>query len=195
MSAVEDRKLVEELLPFWVNGTLAEDEAAFVESEVARDAGLASDAGILNRLREQIKSDELANSPGEFGLARLMRDVELEGKSSAANSRFAPAIWGALAASVVAVAFVMSGLFDSNDPTFEQASGDIAGGSVSVIFQPELAAEDLSLAIYDLGLVIVDGPSALGVYQLAPIEAVDLVQVSADLNRRSDLFEYVEIVE
>lgn len=196
MSAVEDRKEIEELLPFFVNGTLQPDERARVETALAEDQDHSADAVWLEALRAQVQVDLPANSPGEFGLARLMRDVDREAAQTIpVQRRFAPALWGALAASVVAVAFVMSGILGVGEPTFEQASGAQVDEGISVIFQPGLDVESLSVAVHDLGLVIVDGPSAMGVYRVAPIEGEDLATLAEALQARADLFEFVESLE
>ena len=196
MSASAERNEIEELLPFYVNGTLSKPERDLVEEALADDDRLEADKAWVSALRNEVRADSEIRSPGAFGLARLMRDVEKVSPAVAATrSRPSPVLWGALAASVVAVAFVLSGILGVDAPGYEQASGAPVGESVGVIFNSDVDAGTLSAAVYDLGLVVVDGPSALGVYQVAPVEGGDLASLAEMLASRHELFEYVETVD
>ena len=77
------RRDIEELLPFLANGTLQGAERAEVEASVAADPALAQELEALKRVRQQMQSEAFETSPGELGLARLLRDVEREGQTLA----------------------------------------------------------------------------------------------------------------
>ncbi|MEC8196124.1 MAG: hypothetical protein VX228_07375, partial [Pseudomonadota bacterium] len=74
------RDEISALLPFLANDTLEGAERAEVEAAVAADAALQAELTALQAIRQQMQADqEAAYSPGEVGLARLMRLVEAEG--------------------------------------------------------------------------------------------------------------------
>ena len=69
---------IEALLPFLANGTLDGDELQEVTAAVAADPQLAFQLAALRGIRDTMQSEGVGSSPGEFGLARLMRDVRSE---------------------------------------------------------------------------------------------------------------------
>ena len=71
------RDLVELDLAFHVNGTLEAEARAEVEALLAEDARLRSEAEALAVIRAEMQAEGI-RSPGEFGLARLLRDVARE---------------------------------------------------------------------------------------------------------------------
>lgn len=157
-----------ELLPFWVNGTLSGPEQARVAAALERSAPLRDEAAALAALRARMKTVPLAQGPGALGLARLMRAIEAE--APAAAVRRWPGM-GVLAASV-ALAAVLSGavtfavMRGDEAVVYEQASGDDPAALV-VTFRPDATEAAISALLREKGLVIVDGPSALGLYRLA----------------------------
>lgn len=72
------REELELLLPFHANGTLEGEELAALEAALAEDSDLAAELELLRTIRSGMQADDEIRSPGEFGLARLMRDVERE---------------------------------------------------------------------------------------------------------------------
>jgi hypothetical protein len=63
------------LVPFHVNGTLSPDEAAAVQAWLDADDMALSDVEALAAIRAAMQAD-LVCSPGEFGLDRLLREVD-----------------------------------------------------------------------------------------------------------------------
>jgi anti-sigma factor RsiW len=161
------REDIEALLPFYANGTLSEAERAEVEAVLADDPTLEIELSALRAMREHLQSEE-PRSPGEFGLARLMRDVDREGRAGPETpTRRVPAWFWQAAAALALVALLAQSLFmyDSGAPGY-QLAGD-ADGAVVVAFDPDATEAAIRALLNELGLEIVGGPSALGLYQVA----------------------------
>jgi anti-sigma factor RsiW len=172
-------------LPFHVNGTLSEDEAREVEAWLAQDDAARAEAEGLAAIRAGMQAEDV-RSPGEFGFARLMREVGREaaapvpasGVSSvaapaAANSARRPWLWQAVAAVAVA-ALVGQVLIDrpgAPGAGFELAgappAAEVAGPALVVAFAPGATEAEIRALLLDAGSEIVAGPSALGLYRLA----------------------------
>lgn len=161
---------IRELLPFWVNGTLTEEERAKVAAALAGSVELRADLAGIEALHRQMKAAPLPQGPGELGLARLMRVVDAEPRQSAPPHRQGG---GRLAASV-AVAAVLSSVLtltltrdrSGEGAVYEQASGEDLAATVTVTFRPEATEAAISALLRAKGLVIVDGPSAIGLYRI-----------------------------
>ena len=185
------RAEIEALLPFLANETLQGEERQTVEQAVAEDPDLQAELDALRAIRATMQAEETF-SPGEVGLARLMRDVEISAPA-AANTNARPRIWQIAAAVLLAVVLAQGAfMMRSTDPGgFELAGGDAA---LTVAFQPATTEADLRQLLLDAGVEIVAGPSALGLYQLALIEGVTLDEARAAL-QSSSLIESLELPE
>ena len=191
------REQVELDLAFLVNGTLEADARAEVEALLAEDARLRSEAAALAAIREEMQAEDI-RSPGEFGLARLLRDVGREGAGpvTVKAPEQAPArgwVWK-VAAAVALVALVgqtllMQGL--TGETGYELASAAQPGALV-VSFAPAAQEEAIRSLLVGADLEIVGGPSALGLYRLDVIEGGDLAQATEALRAAADIVESVE---
>lgn len=176
------RDEIELLLPFQVNGTLTGQEAAEVEAWLARDADLAEEAEALAAIRADMQA-EAVQGPGEFGLARLMRDVardEAVGTNPPplAQARHRPWLWQAVAA-VAMTAFLgqyivtwqqsqsARGFTMASGPTSVLPARAAAAPMLTVAFAPSATEGEIRALLLSLGLEIVSGPSALGLYRVA----------------------------
>ncbi|MBF9036438.1 hypothetical protein HKCCE2091_19545 [Rhodobacterales bacterium HKCCE2091] len=177
------RTEIEELLPFLANDTLDGPERAEVEAAVASDAALAAELAALKAIRTRMQAEEAEASPGELGLARLMRDIDRESAETGPVAATPPAnvvpisrlrIWQVAAAVVLALALGQALLVPGADQTqggdFGLASGDGPDAAFRVIFAPGVTEAEMRGIILDAGLEIVGGPSALGFYDLAPLD-------------------------
>lgn len=189
--STETRQDIEALLPFYVNGTLDQDERARVDAALADDTSLAAQARALSALRDQMKAEDIDYSPGDFGLARLTREIDAE-TVQPAQSRAGFLGGFALAAALALAAFLsVTRLMTPPEPVYEQASGDAA--ALSVIFQPDVTQEQMTELMLELGLVIVDGPSALGIYRVAPLDERDLTALASSLRAADDVIDRVDV--
>ena len=166
----EDLRL---LLPFLANGSLAGDDRAALERALADDPALSAELETLKRLREAVRDTGEDFSPGAFGLARLNRalDAQSAPARSPANapSRIAPVAAAAAILAIVAVTGIV--VLQDRELDYIQASGEFGapayGETLTVAFRPSAAQSDVSALLSDLGLTIVDGPSAIGLYRVA----------------------------
>jgi len=169
-----DREEIEALLPFYANGTLSDPERAAVEAALAEDPALELELAALRAMRDTLQA-EAPRSPGEFGLARLMRDVEREAQPARPRSHF----WQ-IAAAVALAAFLGQSLYllGQRDAGYELAGE--ARDTISVAFAPAASEAEMRALLQSLGLEIVGGPSALGLYDVAaPGRAVSAQDVEA----------------
>lgn len=178
-------------LPFHVNGTLSPQEAAEIEAWLAQDDDARAEAEALAAIRADMQAEDI-RSPGEFGLARLMRDVGREQAAVAAAPAPAPVlrrplVWQAVAAVALAAflgqtwvaqqrgAELRYGLTNGVDATarFGLAGGGeapVAAPSAPVLvvaFVPTATEAEIRDLLLNAGVEIVAGPSALGLYRLA----------------------------
>jgi hypothetical protein len=184
------------LLPFWVNGTLTSDEAAAVEAAVAADPALAKEVVFLQAVRSQMQTIQPGYSPGEIGLARLKRAITAQ--PDAAPARRDVPLRIVVAATVVAamVGFAANETLRGPQPAeYVQASGGADVPALVVAFQGNATSQAISDFLLAKGLVILDGPSAIGLYRIAPTDAVDLAGLAEQLQARSDLFDVVDLAE
>ena len=177
---------IQTLLPFLANDTLTGDERADVEAEVAKDADLQAELAALRAIRDTMQAED-HESPGEFGLARLMRDAEGAAQAPvAANSPSRPILWQIAAAILLAVvlgqAFITS---RSGEPGFELAGGDAA---FEITLEADATEAEIRALLLDAGVEIVSGPTEMGAYQLAPLGGVSEADAAATL-AASDLIE------
>ncbi len=183
MSGEDDRQNIEELLPFYLNGTLDADERQLVEDALAQDEVLRDELSFLEAIRDDVRSRDTAASPGEFGLARLMRDIEREGAQTAPQRSN---VWK-IAASVAIALFAAQSLYvvTQSGPDFELAGGgsESLDGTILIVGFSETATEgDIRNLLLDLGLEIVGGPSAIGLYSIIVPEGVSVADTETALS-------------
>lgn len=183
---------IETLLPFHANGTLEGAERAAVEQALETDADLRADLAALRAIRDTMQAEE-AQSPGDLGLARLMRDIEAESRTdmapTAANDNVVPIarlrLWQAAAVMVLALGL---GLNMVRGPDMPDAGGDMARDAApaaqegfslasgteadfTVIFAPDATEAAIRALLLEAGVEIVNGPSALGLYGLGLLDS------------------------
>ena len=170
----------QQLLPWFVNGTLEADEAAMVEAHLAECAGCRADLTAEQALAREVAAlpldvehawstlnDRINAAPPPRRLAEpvpfLRRKVAIGW-----------ALGGPLAAAA-AVAFAVVIVPGAPSPAGEtyRALGSAptaAPGNALVMFRPDARDSDLRAALTKAGARIVDGPTASGAYvvRIAP---------------------------
>jgi len=185
---------IEALLPFYANGTLEGADRAAVEAALETDAELRADLAALQAIRQTMQAEEVA-SPGDFGLARLMRDVEAEtpvtAPPAAANDDVVPVtrlrLWQTAAAVILAVGLGVNLLPGPGDapetgrsiatdeaPTTEEGFSLASGGApdFTIAFAPDAREAEIRALLLQAGVEITQGPSALGLYGLSLLDSV-----------------------
>ncbi|SFR33027.1 hypothetical protein SAMN04488005_0420 [Yoonia tamlensis] len=180
------------LLPFLANGTLEGEELAQVQAAVDQDPALAAELAALENMRATMQADDTAYSPGELGLARLMRDIDApHQQSTAPRAR----IWQIAAAILLAVAVGQTVLLTQTDPSGQgyELAGD-TGAQFTITVHPDTAESDLRALLLAAEVEIVSGPSALGLYGLALLEGADAQAARARLQAASGIIASLDAV-
>ena len=185
---------LDQLLPWYVNGTLSDDERARVETYLAASAGAREEVELLRRLRDHVKESQPAQSPGELGLKRLQREIAAERKPASTPAQAAPAGgspgWWRPAAIAAALVIAIQGalLFQTwqGGGVVDIAGSGQAGGGIAVIeatFAPEATEAQIRAALQAIDGRLIDGPGALGVYriQLIGVDGADEEAIRAAL--------------
>lgn len=184
----EGRREVEELLPFYVNGSLGSAERARVEAALAEDAELRLEADFLGRVRGSVKTSAQDQGVGALGERRLLRTIHRDARREQVRRFARPALALAAGLALVAQTLVIANLM-RDDAGLDTLTGPAA--TLQVRFESEARESEIRELLLEQGLVIVDGPSALGLYHLAledPAEADRIVEL---LRSRPDLVEHV----
>ncbi|MCK0171785.1 hypothetical protein MWU53_12010 [Aliiroseovarius sp. S1123] len=196
MSEQVDRQNILELLPFWVNGTLSPEERDMVEAALEQDPTLRQEAEMLALIRATVKEQPEMQSPGELGLARLRRVIEdnpqtvLDGRSRA--RRYILSFSSGLAAALALLAVL--GNFRASEDVYELASSSDDAANIVVMFRPDVTQASMSALLQMHDLVIVDGPSAIGLFRLSPLDPdIDLEQLAGTLRSEIEVFESVDL--
>jgi hypothetical protein len=191
----DNRRRIEELLPFYLNGTLDDAERAEVEAALATDESLRWELEFLKGIESDVQARDPGPSPGEFGLARLMRDIDGETRT-APSTRTRSRIWQIAAAIAVAVVAVQ-GIYiaGGGDRIVELAGGEqsvTAGPTLTVAFSPDAIEAEIRALLLETGLEIVGGPSALGLWTLAVTGEISPAEAVGALQGRTDIVESAE---
>lgn len=184
---------IAELLPFWVNGSLPPHEAAEVAAAVAANPAYAAEVDFLRALHRRMQAEAAGYSPGEIGLARLKRSIAAH-PGPAPLRRMISLRVAAVAAFVAAgLGFAVHNSFRPAPVEYIQASGGEDGAALVVAFRPDATAKAISQYLLAEGVIILDGPSALGLYRLALLDGntTSLAALAERLQARTDLFEMV----
>jgi hypothetical protein len=177
----------DELLPFYVNGTLSEADRAWVEDYLRQHPGAEAELHWYESLQTKLR-DDLPPVSSEIGLERAIQRIRKEGTAPQLTRRAAgpslvdrlrdffasitpqamlrPALAGALA--VVALqAVVIVQMADEDDATQLRAiQGSLAekGPYVKVNFKPDAREADIRLLLVEVHGSLAAGPGQLGDY-------------------------------
>ena len=165
------REEIAELLPFYANGRISTEDRAAVDAALLEDATLRDELEFLTSLRDQMQAEPV-DSPGEIGLTQLMDRLD---RAEPANLTRPPRLWQIAAGVLLAIALVQGAFLMSpgGDPSRYELAGDVEP-TLTASFRPDVTEAELRAALLAAGVEIVTGPSALGLYGLAPLEGVDV---------------------
>lgn len=177
MNNTEIEENIELLLPFYLNGTLADDEKKRVEAAIAENINLQQELTFLKHIQAQVLEQQEQQSPGELGLKRLQKMLKKEQANNQQQSKNKSISatknrWQlvAMAACLVIVVQTVVQLKPDSDQ-FVAAGGKLInlhhGEIVSVTFAPNVTEQDIRNLLLETNTSIVDGPSALGIYRLS----------------------------
>jgi len=173
-------KVVDALLPWYVNRTLEGDELEYVRAHLEECAQCRQEAAWLRELHAACVT--AGSVPGASNpLYKLRRQLETRSTKHTFVRRLAGtwqtsnawARWGAVAASFVlgaAVILATSGPREAVDPAPYRTLGAVttadASGSLIVVFDPATTEAELRRILREAGARLVDGPTQANAYVL-----------------------------
>ncbi|MBO6824842.1 MAG: hypothetical protein JJ879_01465 [Sneathiella sp.] len=171
-------KDLEQLLPFYANGTLEGIEKEAVEKRLQEDEAFRLELDYLKALRANIKAEDMGQSPGELGLARLHKAIDADAnvgnlpKPPANENRF----WRIAAiAATIALIFALSvqlyaPITGSDDYVTASGTTKVEGPVFQIFFEAEGNQGAISSLLAAEKLTIIEGPTEIGYYRVAAIE-------------------------
>jgi anti-sigma factor RsiW len=171
-------KVVDALLPWYVNGTLDEDELASVSQHLRDCASCRAEVHWLRDLHAAcISAESIPGAPRAF--AGLRRKFELRSPQGATpkshpRGAFRGTAWSAVATGIALVALVTVTASSLREPLDSApyhtlgatgAAGNTAG-SLIVVFDPSTTEADLRHVLREAHARVVDGPTLANAYVL-----------------------------
>ena len=160
----------EELLPWYVNGTLSADEKETVEASLAESEELREQLAFMKMLEAEAKA-ESAPDASELGWRRLKKELKnLDEQNGPTRNWFRPAV---AVAAVLVVALQINILNQpQTDSSYELLSGDAAWMKsphwiVQLEFKERASWQQMQDLLSRSGAQIVEGPSAVGIVRVA----------------------------
>lgn len=155
----------DDLLPWYVNGTLAPTEQERVKTHLRDCDRCRQEIALLEKIQARVKSDR-PEAPTGFGLNRLLRDIH---KEPSAPARQRPWWQPALAAAAVIILVqgaVLMNLLSQPEPIVPLGGPAAEGVVLQVRFHPEASEAQIRMLLQQARGNIIGGPGALGVYRL-----------------------------
>ncbi len=155
----------DELLPWYVNHSLEDEQRQYVERHLRHCPRCRDEVEFLRHLRQAVQREHQGSGPGELGLKRLQR--ELERQTPPRRPRWFPSL---AAAAVLALGIaLLYPLIPAEDPASQiqlLGESDDTGPILQIEFAPEATEAEIRALLHDIDAVIIDGPSALGLYRI-----------------------------
>jgi hypothetical protein len=201
----------DELLPFYVNGTLGDEDRAWIDSYLREQPLTENELRWLRAVQTTVQAEAVPAS-AEVGLDRVMQRIHGERKTAAPLKPQSLAGWlsrllsppvlkpmfaGAMA--VVALqAVVISSLMTERDDTsptrtVQPSSAVEHGAYVKVNFKPDAREADIRMLMIDVQASLASGPGQLGDYYLR-VQESQLAAVTARLGV-SEIVDSVAVVD
>jgi hypothetical protein len=156
---------IHENLPWYINRQLSDKEIAEIELQLKDDPTLQREVDFLNALRDQLKQSAQA-SPGEFGLQRLMRDVQKEQNAQPLLKRWKTLAVAASLLMVVQTGIMVSMMGTEDNGIVPLSGSDYSGAVIQLQFREQATADSIQQLLLSLNGSIIEGPSANGVYRI-----------------------------
>lgn len=190
------------LLPWYVNGTLSEEEHRRVEVYLETSPDARSEVAFLRALRRQVKEERADTTPGELGpgelgLKRIQRRIAQEHRSA----RPSAAWWRPAAIAAALVILVQSAVLIETWQgvgTVMPAGGERRAGAVlQVTFAPDATEQEIREILQAIEGSLDGGPGALGVYRIRlgevePGDTASIERALRTLRGRSDIVTHAD---
>lgn len=177
-AATREHAVIQELMPFFINGTLSELERARVVRHVTGCSYCRAALDEERRLLQWMRAAPDRAGDAQAAWKRLARAVETESRSRERWLRPAPA-WSVGLAAAAAVLLLLTPVVvvdpESRNSAYRTLSSEatdarVGSGTIRAVFVPRATVGDIENLLAGTGCQIVSGPSPRGVYTLAPSE-------------------------
>ena len=170
LSDLSDQALSELLLDY-VQGIASQEAVEAIDARLPVGPKIAEEIAYYKGLKTAVSPLKQSSPVDELGWQRLSNAIEAERKPVAANDNIQFWKYAAAALAVVAAlqtAFLVQSPGTPEEQVFVTASAeDKAAFGLTVIFQPDTTANDLTEVLKAVEGEIIAGPSALGLYTVA----------------------------
>ncbi|MGB0908963.1 MAG: anti-sigma factor family protein [Nitrospirales bacterium] len=189
----------EELLPWFVNGTLSDKERQVVEEHLQYCPLCQQEITLLQKMRTQVK-DFPIESPGELGLNRLLGEVRASRQVPPTQTLLSSEWWHtglAIAASLIIL--IQAGLLVDawflSKPMMPLSGPQLQGPVVQISFVSTATTAQISQVIRAVHGSIMEGPSPLGIYRvrldLASSDTQHIEQALIQLRQHTAIIQHV----
>lgn len=154
----------EELLPWYVNGTLSDSEKTEVERHIGQCEQCRAEIEMLQIIRDVAKQSIEQAPPAELGWKRLARDIKKEKSSLGKRAWLRPAL-----AAAIVVIVLQSGLlafFITKPDTVQPLGQTEAGVVLQLRFAPQTKELDMRKLLQKIDADFISGPGALDIYRV-----------------------------
>jgi len=188
-------KYIIKLLPWYINDTLDEDENRMVAEALEKDENLKKEYELLKSISTAMQTDEI-QTPGEIGLARLKRSMKTSTQSSQQTVQKSSATtrwkFAAIAASLLLIVQVSFTLNQTSEQEYYQPLGSEkkSQDTITVTFSPTATEQQIREVLLASHALIVDGPSAAGIYRVR--STTDIDSTIESLQTCSEVITHVE---
>ncbi len=189
----------DELLPWFVNGTLSDVERQVVELHLERCPQCHQETVLLEKMRTEVKNLPI-QSPGELGLNRLLHQVRASQHISNTEALPQTGWWRtglAIAASLI-ISVQAGLLIDAwylSRPMVPLAGPQRQEPVIQVSFVSTATATEIRQIISIVHGNIIEGPSPLGIYRihldLESSNTQDVEQIIHLLRQESNIIQHV----
>lgn len=194
----------EEMLPWLINGTLAEAEREALECALTKSKKLRNEKVFLTKLQQQIKQQERPDVPVEFAWQKMKRQIADEKKqqviSTGNSQRENRWRYIAMAASILLVIQSSSLLVSWNqDGPYTPLSSHSSGAKTNaaqftVQFVETATALDIQQLLREYQLSVISGPSSIGLYRVSgPTDSLkNAYDILSQIKSRNDIIAHVQ---
>ncbi len=180
-----------ELLPWYVNGTLAGDEREQVRRELRSSLTCRLEYDRLRRMQELMQQSDAEHVATDRGFERLMTRIQADGPAARARGAFGRFNWLPLAqaAAVLALVSVIVWWWSADsgvEPrTFETLTtdepADVPAPRLRLVFVAGVPDETRRAILAELGLRPIAPPTPDGIYTLALPSSADAGRIAERL--------------
>lgn len=158
----------DDLLAFYVNGTLTDAERHKVELHISACERCQKELALLHTMRDVTRLQQANDFPKEFAWQRLRRDINQQDNISISSR---PRVWwrpaiGIAAALVITLQAVVIFNLKTDIDTYGQAGYQYDGVIIQIRVNPKATEAQLREMLLKIDAEIVSGPSAAGLYRV-----------------------------